>query len=166
MISFALTWLRRLERAVAMSLLIGIFAIVFVATIGRYMGSPVIWAIEVTQAMFVWLCVLAADVTLQHYGHFSVPALADLLPPEKRRILDIFNALVVLAVLAFLARYGVTFADFSSQRPLPMTGVSEGIATAALPVGFSLMFITVLEQLIMRLKSAEEPDMVEPRDVM
>jgi TRAP-type C4-dicarboxylate transport system permease small subunit len=166
MISSALVWLRRIERAAAMSLLVAIFALVFVATAGRYMGSPVIWAMEVTQAMFVWLCVLAADVTLQQRGHFSVPALADLLPPEKRRILDIFNALVVLALLAFLARYGMTFAQFSSLRPLPMTGVSEGIATAALPVGFALMFITIAEQLVMRLRSADEPDAAGPRDVM
>jgi TRAP-type C4-dicarboxylate transport system permease small subunit len=166
MISFALIWLRRIERAAAMSLLVAIFVLVFAATVGRYVGSPVIWAMEVTQAMFVWLCVLAADVTLQQRGHFSVPALADLLPPEKRRLLDIFNALVVLALLAFLAWYGVTFAQFSSLRPLPMTGVSEGIATAALPVGFALMFITVAEQLVMRLMSADEPDAAAPRDVM
>lgn len=166
MISFALDWLRRIERAIAMSLLIGIFALVFAATVGRYIGSPVIWAIEVTQAMFVWLCVLAADVTLQQRGHFSVPALADLLPPRKRRVLEIFNALVVLALLAFLARYGYTFADFSSQRPLPMTGVSEGIATSALPIGFGLMFITIAEQLVMRLRSADERDTAAPRDVM
>lgn len=166
MISFALVWLRRIERAAAMSLLIAIFAVVFAATVGRYLGSPIIWAMEVTQAMFVWLCVLAADVTLQQRGHFSVPALADLLPPEKRRMLDIFNSLVVLALLAFLARYGINFAEFSSGRPLPMTGVSEGIATTALPIGFALMFITVAEQLVMRLNSADEPEAAGPRDVM
>lgn len=166
MISSALAWLRRIERAAAMSLLVAIFALVFAATAARYMGSPIIWAMEVTQAMFVWLCVLAADVTLQQRGHFSVPALADRLSPEKRRMLDIFNALVVLALLAFLARYGMSFAGFSSERPLPMTGVSEGIATAALPVGFALMFITVAEQLVMRLTSDDEPEAMEPRDVM
>jgi TRAP-type C4-dicarboxylate transport system permease small subunit len=166
MISFALDWLRRIERAAAMSLLVCIFALVLAATIGRYMGTPVIWAMEVTQAMFVWLCILAADVTLQQRGHFSVPALADLLSPEKLRILEIFNALVVLALLAFLARYGLTFAEFSSMRPLPMTGVSEGLATAALPVGFALMFITVAEQLVMRLRSADVQDAAGPRDVM
>jgi TRAP-type C4-dicarboxylate transport system permease small subunit len=60
----------------------------------------------------------------------------------------------------------MTFAEFSSGRPLPMTGVSEGIATAALPVGFALMFITVAEQLVMRLRSADEPETAAPRDVM
>ena len=166
MISSFLVWLRRLERAVAMSLLVGIFALVFVATMTRYMGSPVIWAIEVTQAMFVWLCVLAADITLQNRGHFSVPALADLLSPANRRLLEIFNALVVLALLAFLVRYGIVFAELSGGRPLPMIGVSEGIATAALPVGFALMFITMLEQFVMRWRRIGDHDTPSPRDVM
>jgi TRAP-type C4-dicarboxylate transport system permease small subunit len=166
MISSFLVWLRRLEHAVAMSLLVGIFALMFVATMTRYMGSPVIWAIEVTQAMFVWLCVLAADITLQNRGHFSVPALADLLSPANRRRLEILNALVVLALLAFLAWYGITFAVLSGGRPLPMIGISEGIATAALPVGFGLMFITILQQLVMRWRRIGDPDAPSPRDVM
>ncbi len=166
MIPSLLRWLRRIEHAAAMSLLIGIFALVFVATAMRYLGSPVIWAIEVTQAMFVWLCVLAADITLQHRGHFSVPALADLLSPAKRRVLEIFNAAVVLALLAFFVRYGITFAELSSGRPLPIVGVSEGIATAALPVGFALMFVTVVEQLVMRWKGIGEQEALAPRDVM
>lgn len=166
MITSILVWLRRIERGIAAGLLVAIFIVVFAATAGRYLGTPVLWAIEVTQAMFVWLCLLAADVTLQRHAHFTVPALADMLPRPARRILETFNAVVVLALLAFLAWYGTVFADMKSLRPLPMTGISEGLATAALPVGFALMFITVLEQLIARWT---KPDLDEPhstREVM
>lgn len=166
MISSALVWLRRLERAAAMSLLMGIFAVVFIATAARYFGSPVIWAIEATQAMFVWLCLLAADITLQNRGHFSVPALADLLSPAQRRALEIFNALTVLGLLAFLAWYGWTFATLTSGRPLPILGVSESVATAALPVGFALMFVTMIEQIVQRWRHIEDPDTDSARDVM
>ncbi len=166
MMSSSLAWLRLIERTAAMSLLVAIFVLVFVATVTRYMGAPVIWAIEVTQAMFVWLCMLAADITLQHRGHFSVPALADLLPPSQRRALEVLNAIIVLALLAFLVWYGVTFARLSGGRPLPMIGVSEGIATAALPAGFALMLITIAEQLVMRWKAIDAPDAIAPRDVM
>jgi TRAP-type C4-dicarboxylate transport system permease small subunit len=166
MISSLLFWLRRIERGVAATLLMSIFVLVFVATTGRYLGHPVIWAIEVTQAMFVWLCLLAADVTLQNYGHFSVPALADLLPKPARRILETFNAIVVLALLGFLAWHGAQFADMKSLRPLPMTGLNEGLATAALPVGFALMFITVVEQLIHRWTDPDQEEAHASRDVM
>jgi TRAP-type transport system small permease protein len=166
MITTSLSWLRRIERGVAMALLMAIFVLVFVATATRYLGSPVIWAIEVTQAMFVWLCVLSADITLQHFGHFSVPALADLLPRPARRVLETFNAVVVLVLLAFLAKWGATFTNMKVLHELPMTRISESFATAALPVGFALMFITVAEQLVRRWTRPDFEDAHATRDVM
>lgn len=166
MLTKPLAWLRWLERAVAMSLLCGIFLVVLVATIGRYLGSPVIWSLEASQAMFVWLCLLAGDITLQNFGHFSVPLIADTLSRPARRVLETLNALLVLALLVFLAWYGWTFADMSSMRPLPMLGISEGIATAALPVGFALMAITTLEQLVLRWRKIGYDDDHLSREVM
>jgi len=158
--------LRLLERALAATLLVAVVSLVFVATITRYLGSPIIWSLEAAQALFVWLCFLAADITLQNFGHFSVSALADLLPVPARRLLDTFNGVVVLALLAFLAWYGFNFTDMTSMRPLPMLGVSEAIATAALPVGFALMAITVVEQTVRRWTSSTQQVVHTPRDVM
>ena len=53
MIASLLWALRALERALAAVLLVVIVALVVVASGTRYLGMPVLWAIEVTQAMFV-----------------------------------------------------------------------------------------------------------------
>jgi TRAP-type C4-dicarboxylate transport system permease small subunit len=167
MIASPLEGLRLLERAVAGCLLVTIVALVVVASVARYFGTPVIWAIEVVQALFVWLCVLAADLTLQRAGHFSVDLVANLLRPRARQALEIFNLLLVGALLAVLVYYGVRFAIVTGDRPLPMTGVTSAAATAALPAGFALMLITLAEQFRARLKG--RPPVVEagePREVM
>jgi TRAP-type C4-dicarboxylate transport system permease small subunit len=131
------------------------------------MGMPIIWALEVTQALFVWLCVFAADLTLQRLGHFSVDMIANLLPRRPRQVLEAFNVLLASALLAVLAYYGVIFAQFTGMRPLPMTGVTSAAATAALPVGFGLMLITLAEHLAARLKGRSPvADSSEPREVM
>jgi TRAP-type transport system small permease protein len=159
--------LRRVERAAAGILLVAIVALVVVASGTRYAGAPVLWALEVTQALFVWLCVLAADLTLQRLGHFSVDMVANLLPRRARAALEIFNLLLVGAFLAVLVFYGYRFASFTGMRPLPMTGVSSALATAALPVGFALMLITLAEHLVARLKGRlPVPDVTEPREVI
>ena len=152
MILSALGVLRRTERALASVLLIATVALVVLASSTRYMGFPIIWALEVVQALFVWLCVLAADLTLQRAGHFSVDMIANLLPPRTRQVLDVFNVLLGAALLAGLAWYGFLFTYITSGRPLPITGVTSALATAALPVGFVLMLITLAEQLVARLK--------------
>lgn len=152
MIVSALALLRGLERVLASTLLATTVTLVVVASTARYMGVPVIWAIEVVQALFVWLCVLAADMTLQRAGHFSVDMVANMLPPRARQALEMFNTLLAAALLAGLAWYGFLFAYITSGRPLPMTGVTSAFATAALPVGFVLMLITLAEQLVARLR--------------
>lgn len=167
MIVLFLERLRQVERALACALLIGIVALVIVASGTRYMGMPVIWAIEVTQALFVWLCVFAADLTLQRLGHFSVDMFANLLPKRARQMLEVFNVLLAGALLATLTYYGVIFAQFTGMRPLPMTGVSSAWATGALPVGFALMLITLAEHLAARFRGRSPVvDPTEPREVM
>jgi TRAP-type C4-dicarboxylate transport system permease small subunit len=167
MIVSLLGGLRALERALAAMLLVVIVALVIVASGSRYMGVPIIWALEVTQALFVWLCVLAADLTLQRLGHFSVDMFANLLPARARQVLEVLNVLLAGALLAVLVYYGVIFAQFTGMRPLPMTGVTSAAATAALPVGFALMLITLAEHLTARLKGRSPvADSSEPREVM
>jgi TRAP-type transport system small permease protein len=167
MIVLFLERLRQVERALACALLIGIVALVIVASGARYMGMPVLWAIEVTQALFVWLCIFAADLTLQRLGHFSVDMFANLLPARARQVLEVINVLLTCALLATLAYYGMLFAQFTGMRPLPMTGVTSAVATSALPVGFALMLITLGEHLVARLKGqAPVVDASDPREVM
>ncbi len=167
MIASLLRSLRSAERAAAGVLLVVIVALVVVASAARYAGAPILWAIEITQALFVWLCVLAADLTLQRLGHFSVDMVANLLPRLARQALEVFNLLLVSAFLGVLVFYGWRFAAFTGMRPLPMTGVTSAVATAALPVGFALMLITLAEHLVLRLKGQVlAPDAGEPREVM
>jgi TRAP-type C4-dicarboxylate transport system permease small subunit len=167
MIVSTLAVLRSAERALASALLFATVALVVLASATRYMGTPVIWSLEVVQALFVWLCVLAADLTLQRAGHFSVDMVVNLLPHRARQVLEAFNVMLAAALLAGLAWYGFQFAYITSGRPLPMTGVTSALATAALPVGFVLMLITLAEHLVARLRGrapTAAPD--EAREVM
>jgi TRAP-type C4-dicarboxylate transport system permease small subunit len=167
MIQTLLDGLRRFERAAAGTLLVVIVALVVVASGARYAGTPVLWALEVTQALFVWLCVFAADLTLQRLGHFSVDMIANMLPRRARQALELFNLVLVAAFLAVLIFYGYRFASFTGMRPLPMTGVSSALATAALPIGFALMLVTIAEQFAARIKGRPlAPPAGEPREVM
>jgi TRAP-type transport system small permease protein len=167
MLASVLETLRKAEMAAAGAILCLIVALVVVASVGRYYGAPVIWAIEITQAGYVWLCVLAADLTLKKAGHFSVDMLANFLPARARRALEIFNVLLAGAMIAALVYFGYLFAKVTGMRPLPITGVSSAFATAALPVGFALLLITLIEQFFKRLRGEDvRPADDEAREVM
>jgi TRAP-type transport system small permease protein len=166
MIRNLLRGLRWLERVLAAALLVVLVAVVFAGAAGRYTGHPVIWSDEVAQALFVWVSMLAADLTLQRHGHFSIDILANLLPPRARFVLDIIVLLLLGGLLALLILNGFRFADMTAGRPMPMLGLPSSVATAALPVGFALMMITLIEQFVRRVRHRDEPPPHAAREVM
>lgn len=157
--SSALALLRRVEMYTAIALLALIVAVVLAGTIGRYGGYPVIWSDEVAQALFIWLAMLAADLTLQRSGHFRISILADMLPDTPRFLLTLTIKLIIAVMLVMLVYYGTVLAKVFHPRPLPMTGVPSSFAGAALPVAYGLMLITAIEQIVdhCRNKGAIEP---------
>lgn len=142
----------------AVALLGAIVAVVLAGTIGRYLGRPVLWSDEVAQALFVWLALLAADLTLQRAGHFRIDVLAGLLPAKARFLLELAIKLTIAALLLLLVYYGLLFMRVSHPRPLPMTGVPSSFAAAALPVAYGLMIITVVEQTLRHLRGLPDSD--------
>lgn len=162
MIRQILGYLRAAERVLAVVLLAALVTVVFAGTTGRYLGRPVVWSDEVAQGLFVWVALLAADITLQRNGHFSVDALVNFLPPRARFVLDVGIHLLLAALIALLLYYAFRFASMTGPRPMPMLGpmlgLRTGIVTSALPVGFALMLITVIEQTIARLRAGRPPE--------
>ena len=160
-------YLRRAEMVAAVGLLGLIVAVVLAGTVGRYLGRPVVWSDEVAQALFVWLALLAADLTLQRSGHFRIDVLVGLLPPRARFLLDLAIKATIAVLLVLLVYYGMALVRLSDPRPLPMTGVPSSFAAAALPVAYGLMFVTVIEQLLRHLRGLPESDDAEAgREVM
>lgn len=143
-----LQWLRRIEIGVAGTFLCGIVTVVFIGSAGRYLGRPVIWTDEIAQALFVWTSMLASDLALQRNGHFRIDMLTSLLPAAVRHLLELVTKIALAALFCLLAWYGLQLARLTVPRPLPMTGISSAAATAALPIGFVLMLITLIEQFV------------------
>lgn len=161
----ALALLRRIEMAAAIVLLSTVVAVVLAGTIGRYTGNPLVWSDEVAQGLFIWLAMLAADLTLQRAGHFRIDVLVRLLPATPRFLLELAIKLTIAALLVLLVYYGAFLVRLSDPRPLPMTGVPSSYAAAALPVAYGLMMITVIEQILDHLRGRTSPR-DDARDVL
>lgn len=138
---------QRLEFACAAMLLAAIVLLVGVASVARYAGSPIIWSVEVAQLLFVWLCMLAADLALQEYRHFGLSILLDNLTPGRRRLVEIANHLVLVALLAFLLVYSVRNTALMHRSLVGSTQMPASFIHAAMPFGLVLMLRTLAVQL-------------------
>ena len=138
---------RRLEIACAVAVLAAIVVLVGVAAIARALGSPIIWSVEIAELLFVWECMLAADLAMQHDRHFGLSVLLDRLGPRARRMAEIGNLLVLIALLGFLFVYAIINTILMHPRLIGATQMNASLVHAAMPFGLVLMLRTLAVKL-------------------
>lgn len=143
---------RKVEFAIAVALLTGIVVLVAVASVARVIGHPVIWSIEIAQLLFLWLCMLAADLAMQKGRHFGLTMLLDMLKPAHRRILIAVNMLILAGLLAFLLKQAWKNTLLMHSRLDGALQIPGSLYHAAMVVGLLLMLRTMIAQFIGHLR--------------
>jgi TRAP-type C4-dicarboxylate transport system permease small subunit len=145
---------RRLELSLATLLLATIVVLVAVAAVSRKMGTPIIWSLEVSTALFVWLVVLAIDIAMQQDRHFGLSLVLDNVTPAARRRIELVNMAVVMALLAYLLYYAVINVPLMHKRMLGALQIPKSYIHLAMPVGILLWLRTLALQFRSRWRSA------------
>lgn len=139
--------LRRMEFACACLLLGAVVVLVGLAAVTRAMGAPIIWSVEVAQLIFLWLCILAIDLGLQEERHFGLQIVQDTVSPGLRKVVEIINLLILIALLAFLLRYAWRNTVIMHTRLDGALQIPGSFYHASMVVGFCLMIRTLLTKL-------------------
>ena len=153
----------RFEEGLAMAFFAVTTVLVFIGALARTLGFPLIWAIDIAQASFIWACVLGADIALKRNAHIEIDILVRLFSRTVRRLLATVWLAVIAVFLALLVYYGTNLTLLNLERPLGDVGISYGFVTAAIPVGAVLMLATALRRLWRGLRG-EETLSLEGRD--
>lgn len=123
---------------------------VLAAGIGRSIGSPVSSAAQFALLFLIWACVLGADLAMKRSAHIRVSSLVDAMPTAVGNALGVFNLVLVALFLAVLVFYGWDLAVGNWQRELGASGLSYGLVTLALPVGATLLLISLIRRAVVR----------------
>ncbi|MCB1422577.1 MAG: TRAP transporter small permease [Nitratireductor sp.] len=146
---------QRIEFAGACLLLAGIVILVGIAAITRAAGQPIIWSVEIAQLLFVWLCMLAADLALQQKRHFGLMLLLDNVPATARKWIEIANMAVLIILLAFLLFYAWRNMLLMHPRLIGATQMNGSLIHASMVVGIILLLRTIISQAWHRLHDGE-----------
>ncbi len=148
--------LQRTEFALASLLLVAIVILIGIASIARGIGSPIIWSIEISQLLFVWLCMLAADLALQQNRHFGLVFIQDRVSPRTRRRLEIVNTLILIILVGFLLVYAWNNMFLMHPRLTGSIQMNGTFVHASMVFGMVLLLRTMVTQLIQRFRN--KPD--------
>ncbi|MFB5662228.1 TRAP transporter small permease [Alteribacillus sp. HJP-4] len=136
--------LTTIEEIVTKLLLAAIVLLVFYSAMVRWAGFPVAWSVEMAQLLFIWLVFIGANQALRKNRHIGIDFFVLKLPPVMQTIVFVVANLIIAVFLLFCVIYGLEHSLSNSLRQVQNLDLSYSYITASIPVGCTLMLITLL----------------------
>lgn len=154
-------WIIGFERGIAGVLLVGVFFLVILQVVTRYVfNSPFSWTEESARLLLVWLTFLAAAFVSSRRAHITVDLVAMIVPAKVARGISVFAECVVILTAIVMSIAGIMMVDIVSQVTLPATGLPTALLYGAALVGFVGILIHSCLALYLQLRYPE--DELEP----
>jgi len=119
--------------------------------------APTIWAEEMSRFLQIWATYIAAATVLRHRQLIAITVVIERLGPRGRKAAEAFALLWILLFCLVAVWYGldIMFDSIRLGRATPtMLSVPQWMTELAIPLGFTLLALQALAELIRLPKSA------------
>ncbi len=138
----------------AASLLLGVFLVILLQIISRYLPLPVpIWTEELSRWLWVWLVFVGIAEVERSDAHLKMDLVGGALPPRLRTAIGLVIDVVSLIVFAELLRIGYNGAVRAASAASVTLPVPMVFFYAAYPVGAVFIILRVVQRMIRRIRS-------------
>ena len=149
----------RVEELIAMFLLGGLTALVFISALMRTIKHPLNWAQDVALVAFAWLIFFGSDIAVRGAGLIGIDMFSKKLPKKLQKAIDIIFKVMIIVFLSVLVYYGIRMTASGWKRQITALHISYSWVTMAVPTGALLMIISTLIELIERIKTPAGQEM-------
>ncbi|MBJ7222000.1 MULTISPECIES: TRAP transporter small permease [unclassified Brenneria] len=143
----------KIEIAIAKIMFIIMVILILVAAIGRCVGHPLIWSIEISMVLFAWVSMFSIHYAQANHRNMGIDFLSKRLPEKIQNVIDYLNKILIISFLGFGAYAGYLFTWDTRAHVLPVSEISHIFLSAAVPTGCLLIMFTCIEQLIEKVNS-------------
>lgn len=148
----------KFEEILAMVLLGGLAALVFISALMRTLKHPLNWAQDVALVAFAWLIFFGSDIAVRGAGLIGIDMLVKKFPKKVQKALDIIFKLMILVFLCILVYYGIIMTKTGWKRQITALEISYGWVTMAVPTGAFFMIISTMIKLVERIRTPADQD--------
>lgn len=138
----AYRWVCRIEERFISFTLCAITILIFISAIGRFVGRPINWAVDISLLLFAWGAFLGADAGIRKNRVINVDFLTSRLPLKTQKTIAIAWSVIIILFLAVLIAYGIPLCISNFKRQFQNITLSYSFVTASLPVSAFLMIIS------------------------
>ncbi len=143
----------RIELIIAKIMFVIMVILILIAAIGRCIGYPLIWSVEISMVLFAWISMFAIHYALAQNRNMGIDFVSKRLSAKVQNGIDYINRLLILLFLGFGTVAGYVFTWDTRAHILPVSEISQIFLTAAVPTGCLLMIFTSIEQLLEKLNA-------------
>ena len=127
--------LNRLNEIVIGCLMAALVLDVWLGVVDRYLVHwQLPWPEQLARYLMIWAALLAISSGIARREHIGLTLLVDILPQKLRALSLMAMDLVAFAVFAYVAWYGIAFAQSGSGRQAMIFGMTMALPFAAVPV--------------------------------
>jgi len=150
---------KHIEEYCMVVLLAVMSVVIFAQVVSRYVFSNSIsWSEEIARYIFVWVVYFAISYGVKVNAHVKVDAFITFMPNFMAKPIRIISNFLFLVFCGLMMVYGVKVVDFilASKQSSPALGMPMGLVYLAVPVGFTLTAIRLVQDTIAKLKGKGE----------
>lgn len=143
------------EEAVIFVALSAMSLIIALQVLMRYgFQSSLSWSEEIARYLFIWLIYIGISYGVKKSAHVSVTALDLVLSPRAQHVMKLIATVVFLLFALAVVYYGQDVCSRIGRlgQEAPATGIHMWMVYAAVPTGFTLTCIRLIQRLYILLK--------------
>lgn len=137
----------KFEEKLSKVLLLATVLLVFVASLARWIGYPIVWSVDIAQLLFIWVCFLGANQALRRNEHVGVDFVVRYFPKRAQQVIGVVHRFLILLFLGTIVWFGVDLTLLNVERRFSDTDLSYAWVTVAVPVGCLLLLVTLIRRI-------------------
>ena len=158
-------WLKQLdnnfEEWISFVLFSLMVIVIFLQVIFRFfLNYSLDWTEELSRYTFITLVYFSAAVAVKRNRHLRTESLVQALPKKVKKWINIFSDVIWLAftVLMIKLSFNATMTILETGQQSPVLKVAMGYVYAVVPIGFILMSLRIIQQIIKKIKNRNNDD--------
>lgn len=144
-----------IEEIILVTLLTGMSLIIGLQVFMRYvMKSSLSWSEELARYMFIWMVYIGISYGIKKGRHIKIDAAVNIFPRKIQKYIFILSDIIFLlfAIIVIYQSNNVAMLIFRLGQSSPGTGISMGYVYMAIPVGFTLVCVRLIQDIVMKCK--------------
>lgn len=146
---------------IAAAAFVAVGAMITYEVVMRYVFlAPTIWAEEMSRFLQIWATYIAAATVLRHRQLIAITVVVERLGPRGRKVAEAFALVWILLFCLIAIWYGLDIMLDSirlGRATSTMLAVPQWMTELAIPLGFTLLALQALAELVRLPKTAPPP---------